>query len=49
MSESRQGSPDATRAAFAALRFGRWRDPRLLVPGACLLFHFALHWFYGRE
>ena len=37
-------------AAFAAaLRFGRWRDPRLLVPGACLLFHFALHWFYGRE
>jgi hypothetical protein len=36
-------------ALAAALRWGRWRDPRLLAPGLCLLFHFALHWLYGRE
>jgi hypothetical protein len=37
-------------AAFAlAAVFGRWRDPRLLAPGLCLLFHFALHALYGRE
>lgn len=36
-------------AGVAALRLGRWRDPRLLAPGGCLLFHFALHWLYGRE
>lgn len=33
----------------AAARWGRWRDPRLLAPAGCLLFHFALHWVYGRE
>jgi len=36
-------------ALVAAARWGRWRDPRLLAPGLCLLFHFSLHWLYGRE
>ena len=29
--------------------WGRWRDPRLVAPAACLAFHFALHLVYGRE
>ena len=36
-------------AALGIAAMVSWRDPRLLAPGLCLAFHFALHWLYGRE